>query len=66
MVYRLKSLLQSIFIIAQKTGKPVYEAIQLFTCNPAKAIHLFCDRGSLEVVQMSMGDTDTKTGFQVL
>ncbi len=36
-------------MIAEKTDKPIYQAMQLFTCNPAKAINLFCDRGSLEV-----------------
>ncbi|WP_373524716.1 phosphonate metabolism protein PhnM [Nostoc sp.] len=49
--YVPQSLLQSIFIIAHKTGKPIYEAMQLFTSNPAKAIHLFSDRGSLEVAK---------------
>ncbi len=43
------SLLQSIFIIAKKLGKPLYETLRLVTSNPAKAIHLFADRGSLEV-----------------
>jgi alpha-D-ribose 1-methylphosphonate 5-triphosphate diphosphatase len=47
--YVPQSLLQSIFIIAHKTGKPIYEAMRLFTSSPAKAIHLFGDRGSLEV-----------------
>lgn len=47
--YVPQSLLQSIFIIAHKTGKPIYEAMGLFTSNPATAIHLFSDRGSLEV-----------------
>lgn len=47
--YVPQSLLQSIFMIAEKTDKPIYQAMQLFTCNPAKAINLFCDRGSLEV-----------------
>ncbi|AFY34832.1 phosphonate metabolism protein PhnM [Calothrix sp. PCC 7507] len=47
--YVPQSLLQSIFIIAHKTGKPIYEAMRLFTSNPAKAIHLFSDRGTLEV-----------------
>ncbi|MEA5581497.1 phosphonate metabolism protein PhnM [Nodularia harveyana UHCC-0300] len=47
--YVPQSLLQSIFMIAHKTGKPIYEAMQLFTSNPAKAINLFSDRGSLEI-----------------
>ncbi|MBW4646888.1 MAG: phosphonate metabolism protein PhnM [Goleter apudmare HA4340-LM2] len=47
--YVPQSLLQSLFIVAHKTGKPIYEAMRLFTSNPAKAIHLFSDRGSLEV-----------------
>jgi alpha-D-ribose 1-methylphosphonate 5-triphosphate diphosphatase len=47
--YVPQSLLQSIFMIAEKTNKPIYQAMQLFTSNPAKAINLFCDRGSLEV-----------------
>ena len=47
--YVPQSLLQSIFIIARKTGKPIYETMRLITSNPAKAINLFRDRGSLEV-----------------
>jgi alpha-D-ribose 1-methylphosphonate 5-triphosphate diphosphatase len=47
--YVPQSLLQSIFIIAEKTGKPIYQAMQLFTSNPAKAINVFSDRGSLEI-----------------
>ncbi|MFK0735075.1 MAG: phosphonate metabolism protein PhnM [Gloeotrichia echinulata GP01] len=47
--YVPQSLLQSIFIIANKTGKPIYQAMQLATSNPAKAIDIFPDRGSLEV-----------------
>ncbi|MGB3790960.1 MAG: alpha-D-ribose 1-methylphosphonate 5-triphosphate diphosphatase [Phormidesmis sp.] len=43
------SLLLSIFIIAQKTQKPVHMAMRPVTINPAKAIGLECDRGSLEV-----------------
>jgi alpha-D-ribose 1-methylphosphonate 5-triphosphate diphosphatase len=43
------SLLHSIFIIAERTGRPVYEATKLVTINPAKAIHLDGDRGSLEI-----------------
>lgn len=47
--YVPRSLLQSIFVIAQATGKPLYEAIKTVTHNPAKAIGLAGDRGSLEV-----------------
>ena len=43
------SLLLSIFIIAAKTQKPVYEAMRSVTVNPAKAIGLAGDRGTLEV-----------------
>ncbi|UKO99122.1 phosphonate metabolism protein PhnM [Nostoc sp. UHCC 0870] len=47
--YVPQSLLQSIWIIAHKTGKPIYQAMELFTSNPAKAINVFSDRGSLEI-----------------
>lgn len=47
--YVPQSLLQSIFIIARKTGKPIYETMRLVNSNPAKAISLYQDRGSLEV-----------------
>lgn len=47
--YVPKSLLQSVFIIAHKTGKPIYETMKLVTSNPAKAINFFHDRGSLEI-----------------
>lgn len=47
--YVPQSLLQSIFIIAEKMSKPIYQAMQLFTSNPAKAINVFSDRGSLEI-----------------
>jgi alpha-D-ribose 1-methylphosphonate 5-triphosphate diphosphatase len=47
--YAPYSLLQAIFIIAQKMAKPLYEAMKLVTSNPAKAVNLFHDRGSLEV-----------------
>jgi len=47
--YVPQSLLQSIFIIARKTGKPIYETMGLVTSNPAASIDLFHDRGSLEV-----------------
>ena len=47
--YVPQSLLQSIFIIARKTGKPIYQTMSLVNSNPAKAISLYQDRGSLEV-----------------
>lgn len=47
--YVPQSLLQAMFIIAKKTGKPLYQSMELFTSNPAQAIDLFHDRGSLEV-----------------
>ncbi|GGA45570.1 phosphonate metabolism protein PhnM [Okeania sp. KiyG1] len=47
--YVPRSLLQSIFIISHKIGKPLYEAMKLVTINPAKTINLSHDRGSLEV-----------------
>lgn len=43
------SLLQLVFIVSEKTGKPLYETMRLATSNPAKAIGLFGDRGSLEI-----------------
>jgi alpha-D-ribose 1-methylphosphonate 5-triphosphate diphosphatase len=43
------SLLQSAFTVARKTGKPLHETIRPITSNPAKAIRLDGDRGSLEV-----------------
>ena len=43
------SLLLSIFTIAQKTQKPVHVAMRPVTINPAKAIGLDRDRGSLTV-----------------
>jgi alpha-D-ribose 1-methylphosphonate 5-triphosphate diphosphatase len=45
--YVPRSLLQSIFIIAAATNKPVYEAMRPVTMNPAEAIGLEGDRGSL-------------------
>jgi len=47
--YVPQSLLQAMFIIAKKTDKPLYQCMELFTSNPAQAIDLFHDRGSLEV-----------------
>ncbi len=45
--YVPQSLLQAMFLIAQQ--QPLYKAMALFTLNPAKAIGLDGDRGSLEV-----------------
>ncbi|RZM74699.1 alpha-D-ribose 1-methylphosphonate 5-triphosphate diphosphatase [Leptolyngbya iicbica] len=47
--YVPQSLVQAIFLIAQQQQKPVYEAMRLFTANPARAIGLDRDRGSLAV-----------------
>jgi alpha-D-ribose 1-methylphosphonate 5-triphosphate diphosphatase len=47
--YVPQSLVQAIFLIAQQQQKPVYETMRLFTSNPAAAIGLAGDRGSLEV-----------------
>ncbi len=45
--YVPQSLLQAMFLIAQH--QPLYKAMALFTLNPAKAIGLDGDRGSLEI-----------------
>jgi alpha-D-ribose 1-methylphosphonate 5-triphosphate diphosphatase len=45
--YVPQSLLQAMFLIAQQ--QPLYKAMALFTLNPAKAIGLDGDRGSLKV-----------------
>jgi alpha-D-ribose 1-methylphosphonate 5-triphosphate diphosphatase len=47
--YVPQSLLQAVFIAADKTGKPIYEAMRLATSNPADAIDLSHDRGSLDI-----------------
>lgn len=47
--YAPHSLLQAVFIIAIKMAQPLYEAMRLVTSNPAKAVNLFHNRGSLEV-----------------
>lgn len=47
--YAPQSLLQAVFQIARKMAKPLYETIKLVTSNPAKAVNLLQDRGSLEV-----------------
>ena len=51
--YVPRSLLQSIFIISQQTNKPLYEVIKYITLNPAKAINLDRQIGSLEVGKKS-------------
>ena len=47
--YVPRSLLQSVFIISKQAEKPLHEAIKLITLNPAKAINLDKEIGSLEV-----------------
>ena len=47
--YAPQSLLQAIFLIAQQTGQPLHQTMKLVTQNPAEAIGLSADRGSLEV-----------------
>lgn len=47
--YVPQSLVQAMFLIAQHQARPLYEVMRLFTLNPAKAIGLDGDRGSLEV-----------------
>lgn len=47
--YVPQSLLHAMFRIAQQQALPLYEAMRLFTLNPAKAIGLEGDRGSLEI-----------------
>lgn len=42
------SLLQSVFVMAEVTGKPIYETMKPVTINGAIAIQLEGDRGSLE------------------
>ncbi|NEQ54928.1 MAG: phosphonate metabolism protein PhnM [Leptolyngbya sp. SIO3F4] len=47
--YVPQSLVQAMFLIVEKAQLPLHKAMRLFTLNPAKAIGLDCDRGSLEV-----------------
>lgn len=47
--YVPQSLVQAMFLIVAKAQVPLHQAMRLFTLNPAKAIGLDCDRGSLEV-----------------
>ena len=47
--YVPQSLLEAMFTIAQQQAKPLYEVMRLFTINPAQAIGLAGDRGSLTI-----------------
>lgn len=47
--YVPRSLLQSAFIISKQANKPLHEAIKLVTLNPAKAINLDREIGTLEI-----------------
>ncbi|MBD1848952.1 phosphonate metabolism protein PhnM [Leptolyngbya sp. GB1-A1] len=47
--YVPQSLLQAMFLIVRRTEQPLYDIMRLFTLNPARAIGLDGDRGSLEV-----------------
>ena len=47
--YVPQSLLQAMFMIMREQDLPLHEAMKLFTLNPAQAIGLDCDRGSLEI-----------------
>lgn len=47
--YVPQSLLMAMFLMARCRGEPLYKAMQAFTLNPARAIGLESDRGSLEV-----------------
>ncbi len=47
--YVPQSLLQAMFLIVRQTEQPLYDIMRLFTLNPARAIGLDGDRGSLEV-----------------
>jgi len=50
--YVPQSLLQAIFLMVSQT-LPLYEAVRLVTINPANAIGLGCDRGSLAVGKLA-------------
>lgn len=47
--YVPQSLVQAMFMIAQAQSQPLHQVMRLFTLNPAKAIGLDRDRGSLEI-----------------
>ncbi|MGF1460457.1 MAG: alpha-D-ribose 1-methylphosphonate 5-triphosphate diphosphatase [Leptolyngbyaceae cyanobacterium] len=47
--YVPQSLLQAMFFIAEQQARPLHQVMRLFTSNPAQAVGLAGDRGSLEV-----------------
>jgi alpha-D-ribose 1-methylphosphonate 5-triphosphate diphosphatase len=47
--YVPQSLIQAMFLIASQQAMPLHKVMKLFTINPARAIGLDADRGSLEV-----------------
>ncbi|MDA0267683.1 MAG: phosphonate metabolism protein PhnM [Cyanobacteria bacterium] len=47
--YVPQSLVQALFLIAEQQQRPLYEAMRLFTLNPAQSVGLGGDRGSLEI-----------------
>ncbi|ESA35574.1 phosphonate metabolism protein [Leptolyngbya sp. Heron Island J] len=47
--YVPQSLVQAMFLIVDRAQVPLHKAMRLFTLNPAQAIGLDCDRGSLEI-----------------
>jgi alpha-D-ribose 1-methylphosphonate 5-triphosphate diphosphatase len=47
--YVPQSLVQAMFLISQQLQQPLYQVLPLFTLNPAIAIGLDSDRGSLEL-----------------
>ncbi|HEY9698717.1 MAG TPA: phosphonate metabolism protein PhnM [Trichocoleus sp.] len=47
--YVPQSLLQAMFLIVRQAEQPLHAVMRLFTLNPAKAIGLDGDRGSLEI-----------------
>ncbi|MEM1281525.1 MAG: alpha-D-ribose 1-methylphosphonate 5-triphosphate diphosphatase, partial [Cyanobacteria bacterium P01_H01_bin.152] len=47
--YVPQSLVQAMFLITKTADIPLHKAMGLFTLNPAKAIGLDCDRGSLDI-----------------
>lgn len=47
--YVPQSLVQAMFLISEQQQQPLHKAMRLFTLNPAKAIGLEGDRGSLEI-----------------
>ncbi|PIG95414.1 alpha-D-ribose 1-methylphosphonate 5-triphosphate diphosphatase [Gloeocapsopsis sp. IPPAS B-1203] len=47
--YAPQSLLHAIFLISRYLNQPIYKVMRLATSNPAQAIHLQHDRGSLAI-----------------